>query len=93
MTYPNTAGFKEQGGTSQEAAESIDAKTLRELALAEIVKEPLTADEVAANLGQSVLAIRPRVSELHRAGAIYKTARRRVNRSGKKAVVWAKVAD
>ena len=50
----------------------------------------LTADEVAAALDESVLAVRPRVSELFHAGLIAKTGERRLNRSGLRAHVWKK---
>jgi predicted ArsR family transcriptional regulator len=50
----------------------------------------LTADEIAAKLAESVLAIRPRVSELFHAGLIEKTGARRRNASGLSAHVWKK---
>ena len=50
----------------------------------------MTADEIAAKLGQSVLAVRPRVSELFHAGLIEKTGERRPNASGLNAYVWKK---
>ena len=43
---------------------------------------PRTPDEVAAELGKSVLAIRPRFSELLSYGKIEKTGNRRANSSG-----------
>lgn len=49
----------------------------------------LTADEVAALLVQSVLAVRPRVAELRKEGFIRDTGLRRSNASGKRAIVWA----
>ena len=48
----------------------------------------LTADEIAARLDESVLAVRPRVSELFHAGLIAKTGERRPNASGLAAHVW-----
>jgi predicted ArsR family transcriptional regulator len=51
-----------------------------------------TADEIAAKLGESVLAVRPRVSELFHAGLIEKTGERRANASGLQAHVWKKTA-
>lgn len=51
---------------------------------------PMTADEVAGALGQSVLAIRPRVTELQqdRFGAVVvRTGERRLNASGRPAAV------
>lgn len=90
-SYPESAGFKEKGGTSQEAAEAFQGKaaTLRGKVL-ELLRtgEELTADEIAESLEETVLAIRPRVSELHRVGRIEKTGERRKNASGMSAAVW-----
>ena len=52
----------------------------------------LTADEIAAKLAASVLAVRPRVSELFHAARIEKTGERRRNQSGLAAHVWKKRA-
>jgi len=49
----------------------------------------LTADETAALMDKTVLAIRPRFAELHKDGVIRDTGERRRNESGKSAVVWA----
>ena len=67
---------------------------LRALVLQTLAAIPpgLTADEIAARLGQSVLAVRPRVSELFHAGLIEKTGERRSNASGLSAHVWKKAA-
>ena len=75
----------------REAHEVIQARadTLRAAVLAALDRAPMTADEVAAAIGESVLAIRPRVAELHQAGAIYNTSERRPNLSGRLATVWA----
>jgi hypothetical protein len=89
--YPDNPGFK-AAGTSQEAAKIIaaHAKTLRSRVLREIASMPsgLSADEVAARLKASILAVRPRVSELHRAGEIRKSEGRAKNASGMAAAVW-----
>ena len=50
---------------------------------------PKTPDEVAAELGKSVLAIRPRFSELLSYGKIEKTGVRRANASGLMAKEYA----
>jgi len=65
---------------------------LRALVLEMLAAAPsgMTADEIAAKLGQSVLAVRPRVSELFHAGLIEKTGERRPNASGLNAYVWKK---
>lgn len=67
---------------------------LRALVLEVLAFTPsgLTADEIAAKLDESVLAVRPRVSELFHAGVIEKTGDRRPNASGLNAHVWKKTA-
>jgi predicted ArsR family transcriptional regulator len=76
------------------AARTNIARTerLRRMVLEILNAEPdgLTADEIAAKLDASVLAVRPRVSELFHAGRIEKTGERRLNQSGLAAHVWKK---
>ena len=89
MTYSSALGFKE-GDTSRAAAEAMSyrGKTLRKTVYACIVINPgLTADEIAARLGESVLAIRPRVSELRASGLITQDGRGK-NKSGASAHRW-----
>ena len=65
------------------------APLLRSAVYASIVKDgKATADEVAARIGESVLAVRPRVTELHQAGKLFDTGERRPNASGRSATVW-----
>lgn len=89
MRYPESPGHK-VGGTSEEAAVSMSERsiTLRSRALRLLKKKSLTADQVARRLGESVLAIRPRISELHTMGLIIDSGRRRKNKSGRNAIVW-----
>lgn len=91
-SYPLAAGFK-TGGTSQEAAKKIHAARLQKAALRVLQTNPggLTADEIASELCESILSIRPRVSELKRQGLIEKTKERRRNVSGMSACVWRAV--
>jgi len=89
--YPNPAGWK--APTSKPAALKIEphAKTLRGRALAEFRfchPRGLTADQLANNLGASILSVQPRVSELRTQGLIEATPDRRPNDSGITAVVW-----
>lgn len=88
-TYPNKPGFK-RPGTSEDAAKEVatEASVLRQACLDCIMESPKTSDEVAAALGRSVLAIRPRISELKFQGKIVETSERRRNVSGKMAAVW-----
>lgn len=91
--YPHLPGAQERD-TSREAAEEIapTAPQLRARALAVLERSNgLTADEVAGRLGLSILAIRPRVTELARMGKVRDSGARRRNASGKRAIVWAPV--
>ena len=90
--YPEGAGYKEKGGTSEEAARNTDAATLRGMTLAELKRSPGTADEIANRLEIDRLSIRPRLSELKNKGLIRKTDFTRPNDSGKNARVWEAVA-
>lgn len=87
--YPDEPGFKE-ATTSKDAAEAMKPRSsgLRDRALACLALGPATPDEIAHQLGESVLAIRPRITELRLLGQIEKTGERRANESGLKAHVW-----
>lgn len=85
-------GWKEPT-TSRAAAKAMAASAplLRERVYAVIKASGalgMTADEAAAAIGETVLACRPRVSELAKANRIVKTGERRANESGLKAAVW-----
>jgi len=88
--YPDVPG-RRRVDTSIEAAEKIEgrAHTLRGLCLDVLRRNPegMTADEVAHELGESVLTIRPRMTELKRMGRIVDSGVRRQNRSGRNAAV------
>lgn len=92
-TYPDTPGWK-RDGTSSDAATAITSRapTLRSKVLQVLNSADLTADECAERLGESVLGIRPRLSELRRAGKIEETGERRLNVSGMNASVWRATA-
>lgn len=49
----------------------------------------LTADQCAEILNLSPLTVRPRFTELSQAGLIIATTEKRLNRSGRRAQVWA----
>ena len=49
---------------------------------------PMTADEVADALGESILNVRPRVSELAKRGVIKDSGHRGCNASGHSAAKW-----
>ena len=64
------------------------AKSLREKCLTVLSRGGFTADEIADRLGESILTIRPRVTELNKLGKIKDTGARRPNSSGRPAIVW-----
>jgi hypothetical protein len=89
--YPYHPGHKAR--SSRPSADKIapHAKTIRRSAVAAFVAAypaGMTADELAVRLGESILTVRPRVSELHATGLVEPTAERRNNDSGHGATVW-----
>ncbi|MDB5733191.1 MAG: hypothetical protein JWQ03_3086 [Variovorax sp.] len=93
FAYPDHPGAKARD-TAFAAAEDAAprAPRLRARAFAIIAKSNgLTADQVAARMGASILSIRPRITELTRLGLIRDCGERRLNASGKKAIVWMAV--
>ena len=88
--YNGRPGFKSPG-PSQDAAEKVSKRVayLQGKCLEALrIHGPLTADEIAEKAGETILSIRPRCSELKRAGRIIKTDARRLNVSGCSATVW-----
>ena len=63
---------------------SLRAKVYAVLAL----KGPITADEVAEVIGESILNVRPRVSELAKQGVVRDSGVRGLTASGHKAAKW-----
>lgn len=86
--YPYEAGYRDTD-TSREAAERVDAGTLRGKVLDAIrAHGPLTADETADRLRLDKLSIRPRCTELRELGKLEDSGVRRLNASGRRAIVW-----
>ena len=83
--YPERAGFKATG-TSQDAANAIEgsgqAGRLRAAVLGWYATHTGTADDCAAGLGESILSIRPRCSELLTKGLLFRTGERRPSSTG-----------
>lgn len=91
MEYPMVPGCKTSTpDTSKAAAVAMEdaAGTLRKAVEGLLSVNELTADECADMLGQSVLSVRPRLSELRKVGRIEPTGARRRNDSGCSASVW-----
>ena len=76
--------------TSQAAAYSMisSAPTLRAKCLEALETADFTADEIAARVNVSILAIRPRLTELKVMKVVVDSGKRRRNVSGKSAIVW-----
>lgn len=87
--YPESSG-SQNTDTSREAARSMDsdASTLRGQCLTALGSHDQTADEIAESVGESILAIRPRVTELKAKGKVFDSGKRRPNLSGRSAIVW-----
>jgi hypothetical protein len=88
--YPHSPGFRDQD-TSLKAAEATlpRAQLLRDRVLVQLRRGNFTADECAARMGESILSVRPRFTELKKLGLIRDTGDRRSNESGQTAKVWA----
>lgn len=89
VTYPRSPGSK-RTDTSRSAARSVagSAQAMQARVLDLLRLQDMTTDEAAAELGASVLAIRPRFSELRAIGKIIDSGKRRRNESGRSAIVW-----
>lgn len=87
--YPHEPGHQDTD-TSLEAAVSMSVRavSLRNQCLKILRYRDATADECARLLNESVLAVRPRISELHEMRMVRDSGKRRFNRSGKRAIVW-----
>jgi len=90
--YPDAPGHRGVE-TSIAAAEAVAPKIgrLQKMALDPIAARGpfgLTADEVADALGLDRYSIQPRTSELRRKAMIVDSKLRRLNSSGKRAIVW-----
>jgi len=70
-------------------ASLANAARIRDAALDVFRRRPSTADEVAETLGESVLSVRPRVTDLKTDGLIYDTGERRPSSTGHPAMVLA----
>jgi hypothetical protein len=87
--YPASPGAKARD-TSHAAAEGMapKAESLRDRVLAEIRRAPATPEQVALRLGEPLMNVRPRCSELAKLGKIVDTQLRREAMGGRQAIVW-----
>lgn len=91
--YPNAPGFKARE-TSRAAAAGVApaALTIRERVLAEIKIKPGTPEEIAGRIGEPVMNVRPRASELAARNLIEDSGLRREAMGGRQAIVWRAVS-
>jgi biotin operon repressor len=90
--YPDAPGHR-GADTSVAAAADVAVKLGRlqrmaEAAIRQAGPDGLTADELASSLDLSRWSIQPRTSELRRKGVVVDSGRRRLNTTGKQAIVW-----
>jgi hypothetical protein len=95
--YPQHPGSKAPGPSS-EAARTIarPATTLRMRVysfLRDRYPAAYSADQIAETLGETILSIRPRVSELNKSGEIEAAEGRSKNQSGMSAHCWRARSD
>jgi len=90
VTYPTTPGFQNRS-TSKAAAEGIAprAQSLRARVFDALKEKPDTPEGVAARIGEPVMNVRPRCSELAARNMIRDTGARREAMGGRQAIVWA----
>lgn len=88
--YPNHPGWKKRD-TSKEAAASIKS-SVKEIhnTIMNRLNSPMTADEMAFDLGMDPLYIRPRFSELSKKNRIKDSGDRHKTRFGKNAIAWVR---
>lgn len=87
--YPQHPGWKKRE-TSLEAAEAIASKaqTLRDKVYQLLRSRPCSADEAARILGETVLSVRPRFSELAAKNKIKDSGKRDITASKKRSIIW-----
>ena len=90
MPYHETIGYQPTETSFNAAVRvAVNARNVRDRVAAVLAERgPMTADEIAAVLGLSILTVRPRVTDLNKAGRIEDTGARRQTGSGNAAIVW-----
>lgn len=93
--FPERPGFKEKGGTSEDAAklasETAPALRHRCFDVIEAALTGMTGEEVAERLDWELCSIRARISELYAMGYVRKDGRRQNRHSRASSVVWKAV--
>lgn len=93
MPYTEDGTGWKDGGTGREAAERVNG-TRKQKIKAQVIAalgkrhDGLTADELTEATGVDLLSVRPRLTELQRAGKIEDTGERRPGNRGRSQKVW-----
>lgn len=78
--------------TSKAAAQSVNTKTLGQLVVSALKEVgPMTTEELAAVLQETVVTISPRMRPLVNLGLVRDSGQTRANNSGRKAILWEAV--
>lgn len=87
--YPDHPGHKARD-TARNAAAGIEpkAKSLRARVYDAIRAEPGTPEQIAERLGEPVMNVRPRISELSARSLVTDSGRRGEAMGGRRAIVW-----
>lgn len=91
-SYPDEPGHRgvDTSIDTAKAIASVSAPFQRMalLAIQEVGARGLTSQELADRTGIDFATIQPRTTELRRKGLIRDSGQRRLNRNGKRAIVW-----
>lgn len=88
--YPEAPGYKARK-TSLDAARGMTerAPKLRDRIFDSLKTEgPATPEIIAERLGEPLMNVRPRLSELAKLGLVFDTGRRGEAQGGRRAIVW-----
>jgi predicted ArsR family transcriptional regulator len=87
--YPREPGYQMRDTSKRAAFAARGRKKETQNRIVVLLRaKPLTADEIAEYLEEPQLYIRPRVTELAECGVLEDSNVRRLNRTGKSAIVW-----
>lgn len=91
--YPHSPGAKRRD-TSFAAAAAIAPKAtiIRERVLEALKVQPGTPEQIASRIGETVMNVRPRCSQLAALGLIEDSGARGTAMGGRKAIIWRAVA-
>lgn len=87
--YPREPGYQLRDTSKRAASAARGRKKETQNRIMVLLRaQPMTADEIAEYLGESILYVRPRVTEMVELSHLEDSNVRRFNKSGKSAIVW-----